>query len=81
MDYKFIAIPLAFALLRIWSLVVYLLFTYIGINVGDGNRHLVLAMLFLMVSLNSYRYSQCYGNRLKLSKNLHEFEHCFHEFA
>ena len=56
-DYKFLSIPLAFILLRVWSFVSDLLYLYIGIDHLAGGIHSILVILGVSKELLDFRAS------------------------
>lgn len=56
-DYKFLSIPLAFILLRLWSLIADVLHLYLGRN--DLNKGLSLVLIILGVSYMHICRSKC----------------------
>ena len=50
LDYKLLLIPLGFILLRVWTCVVNILFTYVGVPLSDLPAWLCNMLIYLSVS-------------------------------
>lgn len=53
-DYKFIAIPLVFILLRVWSQTIDVIFFYMGRESIPGPQGVAIALLYLAVRGSTY---------------------------
>ena len=57
MDFRLIFIPAAFVILRMWSCIVNILFSYVQVDITNLNPSTSLALIILSVSWKTEKYA------------------------